>query len=154
MKCPFCGDIGDKVVDSRESREGDVIRRRRQCLNDTCKKRFTSYERIDEIPYMVVKKDGTRERFDRQKLIGGLLKACEKRPVSVAALETIADRVEATLQERSEKEIATAEIGAFVMEELKTLDKVAYVRFASVYRHFRDIGEFMSELKDLLNAKE
>jgi transcriptional repressor NrdR len=152
MKCPFCSHLGDKVVDSREGKEGEVIRRRRECLE--CGKRFTSYERIDEIPYMVVKKDGTRERFDRQKLIGGLLKACEKRPVSVAALEEVADRVEATLQERPEKEIATADIGAFVMEELKTLDKVAYVRFASVYRHFRDIGEFMSELKDLLNAKE
>ena len=151
MKCPFCGHLGDKVVDSRESKEGEVIRRRRECLD--CGKRFTSYERIDEIPYMVVKKDGTRERFERQKLIGGLLKACEKRPVSVAALEAIADRVEATLQERPEKEIATADIGAFVMEELKKLDKVAYVRFASVYRHFRDLGEFMSELKDLLNVK-
>jgi transcriptional repressor NrdR len=152
MKCPFCSHLGDKVVDSRESKEGEVIRRRRECLE--CGKRFTSYERIDEIPYMVVKKDGTRERFERQKLIGGLLKACEKRPVSVAALEEVADRVEATLQERPEKEIAAADIGAFVMEELKVLDKVAYVRFASVYRHFRDIGEFMSELKDLLNAKE
>ncbi len=152
MKCPYCAHLGDKVVDSRESKEGEVIRRRRECLE--CGKRFTSYERIDEIPYMVVKKDGTRERFDRQKLIGGLLKACEKRPVSVAALEGVADRVEATLQERTEKEIATAEVGAFVMEELKKLDKVAYVRFASVYRHFRDISEFMDELKDLLNAKE
>ncbi len=152
MKCPFCTHLGDKVVDSRESKEGEVIRRRRECLE--CGKRFTSYERIDEIPYMVVKKDGTRERFDRQKLIGGLLKACEKRPVTVAALEAIADRVEGALQDRPEKEISTAEIGAFVMEELKTLDKVAYVRFASVYRHFRDIGEFMTELKDLLNAKE
>ncbi len=152
MKCPYCGHLGDKVVDSRESREGEVIRRRRECLE--CGKRFTSYERIDEIPYMVVKKDGTRERFERPKLVGGLLKACEKRPVSVATLEGIADRVEATLQDRPEKEIATAEIGAFVMEELKKLDKVAYVRFASVYRHFRDISEFMSELKDLLNAKE
>ena len=152
MKCPFCTHLGDKVVDSRESREGEVIRRRRECLE--CGKRFTSYERIDEIPYMVVKKDGTRERFDRQKLIGGLLKACEKRPVTVAALEAIADRVEGALQDRPEKEISTADIGAFVMEELKTLDKVAYVRFASVYRHFRDIGEFMTELKDLLNAKE
>ena len=152
MKCPYCSHLGDKVVDSRESKEGEVIRRRRECLE--CGKRFTSYERIDEIPYMVVKKDGTRERFERQKLIGGLLKACEKRPVTVAALETVADRVEATLQERPEKEIGTAEIGAFVMEELKRLDKVAYVRFASVYRHFRDIGEFMSELKDLLNLKE
>ena len=152
MKCPFCAHLGDKVVDSRESKEGEVIRRRRECLE--CGKRFTSYERIDEIPYMVVKKDGTRERFDRQKLVQGLLKACEKRPVSVGALEAIADRVEATLQERPEKEIATADIGAFVMEELKRLDKVAYVRFASVYRHFRDLGEFMSELKDLLNVKE
>jgi len=152
MKCPFCAHLGDKVVDSRESREGEVIRRRRECLE--CGKRFTSYERIDEIPYMVVKKDGTRERFDRQKLVGGLLKACEKRPVKVAALEAVADRVEAALQDRSEKEIATAEIGSFVMGELKALDKVAFVRFASVYRDFRDIGEFMIELKDLLNAKE
>jgi transcriptional repressor NrdR len=152
MKCPYCGHLGDKVVDSRESKEGEVIRRRRECLD--CGKRFTSYERIDEIPYMVIKKDGSRERFDRHKLIGGLLKACEKRPVSVAALEGIADAVEATLQDRPEREISTNDIGAFVMEELKRLDKVAYVRFASVYRHFRDIGEFMSELKDLLNAKE
>ena len=127
-------------------------RRRRECLE--CGKRFTSYERIDEIPYMVVKKDGTRERFDRQKLVQGLLKACEKRPVSVAALETIANRVEATLQERPEKEMATADIGGFVMEELRKLDKVAYVRFASVYKHFRDIGEFWDELKGLLNVKE
>ncbi len=152
MKCPYCAHPGDKVVDSRESKEGEVIRRRRECLE--CGKRFTSYERIDEIPYMVVKKDGTRERFDRQKLIGGLLKACEKRPVSLAAIEGVADLVESTLQERPEREIGTVEIGAFVMEELKKLDKVAYVRFASVYRHFRDIGEFMTELKDLLNAKE
>jgi transcriptional repressor NrdR len=152
MKCPYCSHLGDKVVDSRESKEGEVIRRRRECLE--CGKRFTSYERIDEIPYMVVKKDGTRERFDRQKLVQGLLKACEKRPVSVAALETIADRVEATLQERPEKEIATADIGTFVMEELRKLDKVAYVRFASVYKHFRDIGEFWDELKGLLNVKE
>jgi transcriptional repressor NrdR len=144
--------LGDKVVDSRESKEGEVIRRRRECLN--CGRRFTSYERIDEIPYMVIKKDGTRERFERQKLIAGLLKACEKRPVSISAVEKVADRVEAMLQERPEKEIPTAEVGAFVMQELKRLDKVAYVRFASVYRHFRDIGEFMNELKDLLNARE
>jgi transcriptional repressor NrdR len=130
MKCPYCAHLGDKVVDSRESREGD------------------------EIPYMVVKKDGSRERFERQKLVAGLLKAAEKRPVSVASLEGIADRVEGALQERAEKEISTNEIGAFVMVELKKLDKVAYVRFASVYRHFRDISEFMVELKDLLNAKE
>jgi transcriptional repressor NrdR len=152
MKCPYCAHLGDKVVDSRESKEGEVIRRRRECLE--CGKRFTSYERIDEIPYMVVKKDGTRERFDRQKLVAGLLKACEKRPVSVSALEAIADRVEATLQERPEKEIPTEEVGEFVMEELKKLDKVAYVRFASVYRHFRDINEFANELKGLLNPKD
>ena len=152
MKCPYCGNLGDKVVDSRESKEGEVIRRRRECLG--CNRRFTSYERIDEIPYMVVKKDGTRERFDRQKLVNGLLKACEKRPVSLKSVEAIADRVEFTLQERPEREIGTAEIGAFVMEELKKLDKVAYVRFASVYRHFRDINEFAEELKQLLNPKE
>jgi transcriptional repressor NrdR len=152
MKCPYCSHLGDKVVDSRESKEGEAIRRRREWLD--CGKRFTSYERIDEIPYMVVKKDGSRERFERQKLVAGLLKACEKRPVSLTALDAVADRVEASLQERPEKEIATTEIGGFVMEELKKLDKVAYVRFASVYRHFRDVGEFMNELKDLLNPKE
>jgi transcriptional repressor NrdR len=152
VKCPFCGHLGDKVVDSRESKEGEVIRRRRECLD--CGKRFTSYERIDEIPYMVVKKDGTRERFERQKLIGGLLKACEKRPVKVAQVEAVADKVEALLQDKPDKEISTAEVGEAVMDELKRLDKVAYVRFASVYRHFRDIGEFMSELKDLLNTRE
>ena len=152
MKCPYCAHLGDKVVDSRESKEGDVIRRRRECLE--CGRRFTSYERIDEIPYMVVKKDGTRERFERQKLIAGLLKACEKRPVSVAQVEAIADKLEGMLQDRAEKEMPTAEVGAFVMQELKRLDKVAYVRFASVYRQFRDIGEFMNELKDLLNARE
>ena len=152
MKCPFCAHIDDKVIDSREGRGGDTIRRRRECLK--CGRRFTTYERIDEIPYMVIKKDGTRERFERQKLIAGLLKACEKRPVSVAALEGVADKIEATLQERPEKEMGTDEVGRLVMDELKRLDKVAYVRFASVYRHFRDIGEFMTELKDLLNAKE
>ena len=152
MKCPFCAHLGDKVVDSRERKEGEVIRRRRECLE--CGKRFTSYERIDEIPYMVVKKDGTRERFERQKLIAGLLKACEKRPVKVAQVEAVADKVEGLLQDRPDKEISTAEVGEAVMDELKRLDKVAYVRFASVYRHFRDIGEFMDELKDLLNTRE
>jgi transcriptional repressor NrdR len=152
MKCPFCGHLGDKVVDSRESKEGEVIRRRRECLD--CGRRFTSYERIDEIPYMVVKKDGTRERFERQKHVAGLLKACEKRPVSIAAIESVADKIEARLQDRPEKEMGTEEVGAIVMEELKRLDKVAYVRFASVYRSFRDVGEFMNELKDLLSAKE
>lgn len=152
MKCPFCGHLEDKVVDSRESKEGEVIRRRRQCLD--CGRRFTSYERMDDIPYMVVKKDGSRERFERQKVIAGMLKACEKRPVSVAALEQVADRIEVTLQDRPEKEIQAEEIGSFLMEELRSLDKVAYVRFASVYRHFRDIGEFMTELRGLLDAKD
>ena len=152
MKCPYCGHLGDKVVDSRESREGEVIRRRRECLE--CGRRFTSYERIDEIPYMVVKKDGRRERFDRQKLVGGLLKACEKRPVRVPALEAIADRIEATLQDRPEREMSTEEIGAVVMQELKQLDKVAFVRFASVYRNFRDLDEFKDELNALLRTRE
>ena len=152
MKCPYCSHLGDKVVDSRESKEGGVIRRRRECLD--CGRRFTSYERIDEIPYMVVKKDGSRERFERQKLVAGMLKACEKRPVSVSALEKIADRVEATLQERPEKEIATAEVGLFVMQALKDLDEVAYVRFASVYRNFRDVGEFRKQIEELLDAGE
>lgn len=152
MKCPYCAHLGDKVVDSRESKEGDVIRRRRECLE--CGRRFTSYERIDEIPYMVVKKDGRRERFERQKLVAGLLKACEKRPVRVAALEAIADKVEAALQEKADREISTEDVGAYVMHELKVLDKVAYVRFASVYRNFRDIDEFKNELNDLLRNKE
>ena len=152
MKCPFCGCLKDKVVDSRESKEGEVIRRRRQCLD--CGRRFTSYERMDDIPYMVVKKDGSRERFERQKVIAGMLKACEKRPVSVTALEAIADRIEVTLQDRPEKEIGADEVGSFLMEELKSLDKVAYVRFASVYRHFRDVGEFITELICVLVGKE
>jgi len=152
VKCPYCANLGDKVVDSRESKEGEVIRRRRECLG--CGRRFTSYERIDEIPYMVVKKDGRRERFERQKLVAGLLKACEKRPVRVAALESIADKVETALQEKSEREISTEEIGAHVMRELKQLDKVAFVRFASVYRNFRDIDEFKNELNDLLRPRE
>jgi transcriptional repressor NrdR len=152
VKCPYCANLGDKVVDSRESKEGDVIRRRRECLG--CGRRFTSYERIDEIPYMVVKKDGSRERFERQKLVSGLLKACEKRPVRVASLEAIADKVEAALQEKSEREISTEEIGAEVMRELRQLDQVAFVRFASVYRNFRDIDEFKHELNELLRSKE
>jgi transcriptional repressor NrdR len=152
MKCPYCGNLGDKVVDSRESKEGEVIRRRRECLE--CGRRFTSYERIDEIPYMVVKKDGRRERFDRQKLVGGLLKACEKRPVRVASLEAIADRVEAMLQEKPEREIAASEIGAEVMHSLRQLDQVAFVRFASVYRNFRDLDEFKHELNELLRSRE
>ena len=151
MKCPFCGNLVDKVVDSRESKEGDVIRRRRQCLK--CSKRFTSRERIEEIEYRVVKKDGNREMFQRQKLSAGLLTACEKRPVSVQQLEAIADRIEAELQERPEREMSTQEIGARLMQDLKQLDQVAYVRFASVYRQFRDVGQFAREVDELQKAK-
>jgi transcriptional repressor NrdR len=152
MKCPFCGHLHDKVVDSRESKEGDAIRRRRQCLE--CKRRFTSYERIDEIPYMVVKKGGRRERFDRQKVLAGVLKACEKRPVSMIQLEAIADKAEVMVQDSSEREITTSSLGEMIMNELKSLDKVAYVRFASVYLDFKDVQEFMSELKELLKSRE
>ena len=152
MKCPFCTHLGDKVVDSRESKEGEVIRRRRECLG--CGRRFTSYERIDEIPYMVVKKDGTRERFERQKLIGGLLKACEKRPVKVADIEEIADLAEQLLIEKPEREIPGKDLGALVMQELKRLDQVAYVRFASVYRDFRDVDDFVQEARALRGSKE
>jgi transcriptional repressor NrdR len=152
MKCPFCGHLHDKVVDSRESKEGDAIRRRRQCLG--CQRRFTSYERIDEIPYMVVKKDGRRERFDRQKVLAGVLKACEKRPVSMVQLESIADHAETMVQESSEREVTTRSLGEMIMHDLKNLDNVAYVRFASVYLDFQDVGEFMSELKNLLKSRE
>ena len=152
MKCPFCGHSGDKVVDSRESKEGEAIRRRRQCLG--CNRRFTSYERIDEIPYMVVKKDGRRERFDRQKVLSGLLRACERRPVSMIQLEQIADQAEQLAQESSDREVATDTIGQTIMEELRKLDKVAYVRFASVYLDFKDVREFMAELKELLKSRD
>lgn len=152
MKCPFCAHPNDKVVDSRESKDGDSIRRRRQCLG--CKRRFTSYERIDEIPYMVVKKDGRRERFDRQKVLAGVLKACEKRPVSMTQLERIADNAETMVQDSSEREVSTRSLGEMIMNELKSLDKVAYVRFASVYLDFKDVQEFMSELKDLLKGRD
>ncbi len=152
MKCPFCAHLEDKVVDSREGRDGLVIRRRRECLR--CGRRFTSYERIDEIPFMVVKKDGRRLPFDRNKVLAGLRKACEKRPVSPAALEAIADEVEQILQESTEREIPAAKIGEKVIERLKELDKVAYVRFASVYRQFEDVDQFMKELKDLLEQRK
>lgn len=152
MKCPFCANLDDKVVDSRESREGDVIRRRRECLK--CERRFTSYERIDEIPYMVVKKDGRREPFDRQKIMSGLLKACEKRPVSPAKLEAIVNAVEKFVQESRDRERPTEKIGELIMRKLKEIDKVAYVRFASVYLEFQDISEFMHELKGLVRARK
>ena len=151
MKCPYCAHLGDKVVDSRESKEGDVIRRRRQCLK--CAKRFTSRERIEDIEYRVVKKDGNREAFQRQKLIAGLLTASEKRPVSIQQLEAIADRIEAELQDRPEREMTTEEIGARLMQELKQLDQIAYVRFASVYRQFRDVGQFKREVDELQKSK-
>ena len=150
MRCPFCSHVEDKVVDSRESKEGEVIRRRRECLK--CGKRFTSYERIDQIPHMVVKKDGRRERFDRQKVMAGLLKACEKRPVSTKALEAVADRIEAMVQESPEREMPTQQVGEFLMQSLRDLDKVAFVRFASVYRDFKDVDQFMATLKGLLET--
>lgn len=151
MICPFCGFREDRVIDSRESKEGDVIRRRRECLQ--CLRRFTTYERIDEVPYMVVKKDGRREKFDRQKVLGGLLKACEKRPVSMSKLAEVVDEVERVLSEKSEREMGTAEIGELLMRHLAALDKIAYVRFASVYRDFQDVEAFLSELKDLMKQK-
>ena len=151
MKCPFCAHIEDKVVDSRESKEGDVIRRRRECLS--CGRRFTSYERIDQIPHMVVKKDGRRERFDREKVLAGLQRACEKRPVPTKALEAIVDRVEAMVQESPDREVPTTEVGEFLMNSLRDLDKVAFVRFASVYREFKDVDQFMATLKGLLETR-
>ena len=151
MKCPFCGHLEDKVVDSREAKIGDTIRRRRECVG--CARRFTTYERIDEIPYMVVKKDGRREKFDRQKLLAGLLKACEKRPVPMNKLEQIVNEAETLVAESTDRERPSPEVGELVMNRLKKLDKVAYVRFASVYLDFKDVREFMDELKDLLKAK-
>ncbi len=152
MRCPFCGHQRDKVVDSRETGSGDSIRRRRECLG--CGRRFTSYERVEEIPYLVIKKDGRREPFDRHKLLAGLYKACEKRPISAKALDAIADEVEQMVQDSPEREVEARAIGEKVMAKLKELDKVAYVRFASVYRQFEDVQEFMAELKDLLETRK
>jgi transcriptional repressor NrdR len=151
MTCPFCGFKQDRVIDSRESKEGDVIRRRRQC--EKCERRFTTYERSDEIPYMVVKKDGRREKFDRQKVLNGLLKACEKRPVPMAKLAELVDAVESRLSDNSDREISTTDIGEMLMDSLKSLDKIAYVRFASVYRDFQDVEAFLNELKNLVLHK-
>ncbi|HTA67959.1 MAG TPA: transcriptional regulator NrdR [Bryobacteraceae bacterium] len=151
MTCPFCGFKEDRVIDSRESKEGDVIRRRRQCLK--CERRFTTYERSDEIPYMVVKKDGRREKFDRQKVLNGLLKACEKRPVPMAKLAELVDAVESRLSDNADREISTTDIGEMLMDKLKNLDKIAYVRFASVYRDFQDVEAFLNELKNLVLQK-
>lgn len=152
MKCPFCGFLEDKVVDSREAKDGDSIRRRRECLE--CGRRFTSYERIDEIPYMVVKKDGKREIFERNKIMSGLLRACEKRPISSSQLESIVDSVEKSVQETIDRELPTSDVGKIIMRRLKELDKVAYVRFASVYLEFEDVSEFMTELKYLVQSRD
>jgi transcriptional repressor NrdR len=151
MNCPFCGFKEDRVIDSRESKEGDVIRRRRECLQ--CGRRFTTYERIDEVPYMVVKKDGRREKFDRQKVLNGLLKACEKRPVPMSKLAELVDEVEGVLADKPDREISTSEIGELLTRRLLALDKIAYVRFASVYKDFQDVEAFFSELKELMKKK-
>ncbi len=151
MKCPFCSHPESKVIDSRESRKDRSIRRRRECIS--CKKRFTTYEKIEVIPYMVVKKDGSRQPFDGEKILRGLLKACEKRPIPVGKLEEIVEEIEIRVQERPDKEIKASEIGLFVMDKLKSLDKVAYVRFASVYREFKDVLEFKQELETLLKER-
>ena len=151
MKCPFCSHLESRVIDSRLSREGDATRRRREC--EECERRFTTYERVEEILPLVVKKDGRRETYDRLKIITGLKKACEKRPISIETIEDIADHIERTLQGRGEKEISGAVIGEEVMRHLYDLDKVAYVRFSSVYRSFQDLDEFMSELKDLIRER-
>jgi transcriptional repressor NrdR len=149
MKCPFCGHAENKVIDSRISKDGKAVRRRRECLN--CGKRFTTYEYVEDILPMVVKKDGRREQFDRQKILSGIKKACEKRPISMEAIDKLVENVEQACQEVQAEEISSTLIGEKIMNELKVFDGVAYVRFASVYRQFRDVGEFMSELKDLLS---
>ena len=152
MKCPFCAHPEDKVIDSRESREGELIRRRRECLE--CARRFTTYERIDEIPYMVIKKDGRREKFDRQKVMQGLLKASEKRPIGMGQLAGIIDDVESKLSESVDRELPTTQVGEMLMERLRGLDKIAYVRFASVYRDFQDVEAFLNEVTDLLRQRK
>jgi transcriptional repressor NrdR len=151
MQCPFCRHRGNRVVDSRMSGDRTTIRRRRMC--NSCKRRFTTYERVEEIAPMVVKKDGRREPYDRAKIVAGLKKACEKRPVSMETIEQAADRVEAAVLERGEREVQSPFIGTAVMNELHEIDQVAYVRFASVYRSFKDIDEFMSELEGLMRAR-
>src|SRR3984885_12672639 len=151
MTCPFCGHKQDRVIDSRESKEGDVIRRRRECLK--CARRFTTYERSDEIPYMVVKRDGRREKFDRQKVLEGLMKACEKRPVPMPKLAEVVDEVESLIADSQDREVSTTVIGELLMKRLRVLDKIAYVRFASVYRDFQDVEAFLNELKDVLHRR-
>ena len=151
MKCPFCDELEDKVVDSRMAKEGEVIRRRRECLG--CKRRYTTYERVEEILPVVVKKDGRRESFDRTKILAGLKKACEKRPISTATIETVTDRIEKRIQEMGETEIESRIVGEELMKELHQMDQVAYVRFASVYREFKDIDQFMDELRTLAQQR-
>ena len=151
MKCPYCGYSESKVIDSRPADEGTSIRRRRECLS--CAKRFTTYETVESLPMVVIKKDGSRQSFDKQKVLGGMIRACEKRPVPLAELERIADEIEQDLQNSMDREISTADIGERVMEKLRHVDQVAYVRFASVYRQFKDIDTFMAELNKLLAEK-
>ncbi len=152
MKCPFCGYKEDKVVDSRSTAEESAVRRRRECLK--CGKRFTTYEYVEEVSLMVIKKDGRREPFDRKKILSGIIKACEKRPVSIEKMEDVLTQVERAIQKKSDREISASRIGELVMEKLKSLDDVAYVRFASVYRQFKDVGQFMQELKDMLDKEK
>ncbi|MFQ5683206.1 MAG: transcriptional regulator NrdR [Candidatus Binatia bacterium] len=152
MKCPFCRETENRVIDSRISKDGNMVRRRRECLK--CTRRFTTYERVEEMMPLVVKKDGRRENYDRIKIVSGLKRACDKRPVSINTIETVADRIERGLQERADKEIASSVIGEAAMQELHDLDQVAYVRFASVYRSFKDINEFMLELEELLEERK
>ena len=151
MKCPFCSFEESKVIDSRPTEEGEKIRRRRECVN--CQKRFTTYEIIETLPIIVIKKDKTREVFDREKIRGGILRSCQKRPVSLSTIEKMIDDIENTLQNSLDREVSSDKIGELVMEKLKDVDEIAYVRFASVYRQFKDIGTFMSELNKLLNTK-
>ncbi|HID31062.1 MAG TPA: transcriptional repressor NrdR [Desulfobacterales bacterium] len=150
MKCPYCGEMENKVIDSRMTKEGNAVRRRRECLG--CKHRFTTYERVEALPLVLVKKDGRRETFDRNKVLVGMQKACEKRNISINTLEEFVDELERELQEMGEKEIPSSVVGERIMTKLHELDAVAYVRFASVYREFKDINDFMSQLKDLLDA--
>ena len=152
MKCPYCGYKEDKVVDSRATAEESAIRRRRECLK--CGKRFTTYEYIEEVSLLVIKKDGRREPFDRKKVLSGVIRACEKRPISMEKMEDIVVQIERAIQKKSDREVSASRIGELVMEKLKTLDDVAYVRFASVYRQFKDVGQFMVELKDILNKEK
>lgn len=152
MRCPFCGHSEDRVVDSRESKEGDVIRRRRECV--ACDRRFTSYEKIESIPFQVVKRDERREPYDREKLMRGLQVACRKRPIPQGTLERLADEIEAAMQESADREISSRDLGQIVMRHLRELDQVAYVRFASVYRRFEDVEEFLRELHQLKDDEE